>query len=91
MALALQTSSCWDEELGQTSKMLACPWTTNVCFHKNKLCSACEAEKLVGSQHSAKNIMTTTRPLELLLMDLFGLMASISIGGNKYDFVIVDD
>jgi hypothetical protein len=36
-------------------------------------------------------IMTTTRPLEMLHMDLFGLVAYISIGGNKYGLVIVDD
>src|SRR6266540_4745933 len=31
------------------------------------------------------------RLLELLHMDLFGPVAYISIGGNKYGFVIVDD
>jgi transposase InsO family protein len=35
--------------------------------------------------------MTTTRPLEMLHMNLFGPIAYISIGGNKYDLVIVDD
>jgi hypothetical protein len=36
-------------------------------------------------------IMTTTRPLEMLHMDLFGPVAYISIGSNKYGLVIVDD
>jgi hypothetical protein len=35
--------------------------------------------------------MTTTRPLEMLHMDLFGPIAYISIGGNKYSLLIVDD
>jgi transposase InsO family protein len=35
--------------------------------------------------------MTTTRPLEMLHMDLFGPIIYISIGGNKYVLVIVDD
>jgi hypothetical protein len=35
--------------------------------------------------------MTTKRTLELLHMDLFGLIAYISIGGSKYCLVIVDD
>jgi hypothetical protein len=35
--------------------------------------------------------MTNERPLELLHMDLFGLIAYISIGGHKYCLVIVDD
>jgi transposase InsO family protein len=45
--------------------------------------------KLVS--HPAKNVVTTTRPLELLHMDIFGPVAYASIGGNKYGFVIVDD
>jgi hypothetical protein len=35
--------------------------------------------------------MTTVRPLKLLHMDLFGLIAYISIGASKYCLVIVDD
>ena len=64
---------------------------TNVTFEKDKICSACQAGKQVGAAHPAKNIMTTTRPLELLHMDLFGPVAYISIGGNKYGLVIIDD
>src|SRR3954467_4701815 len=54
-------------------------------------CSACEAGKITKKHHSAKTIMTTTRPLELLHMDLFGPQNYASLGGNKYGFVIVDD
>jgi hypothetical protein len=35
--------------------------------------------------------MTSTQPLELIHMDLFGLVTYLSIGGNKYGHVIVDD
>jgi transposase InsO family protein len=45
----------------------------------------------VGSTHHGKNVMTTSRPLELLHMDLFGPVAYLSIGGSKYGLVIVDD
>jgi hypothetical protein len=41
--------------------------------------------------HHSKNLMTTSRPLELLHMDLFGPVAYLSIGGSKYGLVIVDD
>jgi hypothetical protein len=64
---------------------------TNVHFEKDRVCSACQAGKQVGAHHPHKNIMTTDRPLELLHMDLFGLIAYISIGGSKYYLVIVDD
>jgi hypothetical protein len=45
----------------------------------------------MGAPHHAKNIMTTTRLLEMLHMDLFCPIAYISIGGNKYGLVIIDD
>jgi transposase InsO family protein len=64
---------------------------TNVHFEKDRVCSACQARKQVGTHHPHKNIMTTDRPLELLHMDLFGPIAYISIGGSKYCPVIVDD
>nr|CAH66492.1 H0321H01.1 [Oryza sativa]CAH66516.1 OSIGBa0142C11.4 [Oryza sativa] len=64
---------------------------SNVSFEMDRVCSACQAGKQVGSPHPIKNIMTSTRPLELLHMDLFGPVAYISIGGNKYGFVIIDD
>jgi hypothetical protein len=35
-------------------------------------------------------MMSTSKPFELLHMDLFGPTIYISIGGNKYRFVIVD-
>ena len=45
----------------------------------------------MGTTHQSKNVMTTSRPLELLHMDLFGPFAYLSIGGSKYGLVIVDD
>src|ERR1041385_3676641 len=64
---------------------------SEVKFNKDRLCSACEAGKITKKHHSAKTIMTTTRPLELLHMDLFGPQNYASLGGNKYGLVIVDD
>ncbi|GJZ94048.1 retrovirus-related pol polyprotein from transposon TNT 1-94 [Tanacetum coccineum] len=52
-------------------------------------------EKVIGKQahaiHKAKNIVSTTRCLELLYMDLFGPSAVWSCGRNLYTLVIVDD
>jgi transposase InsO family protein len=64
---------------------------TNIVFEKDRPCEACQAGKQVGAPHHAKNIMTTTRSLKILHMELFGPIAYISIGGNKYGLVIVDD
>jgi hypothetical protein len=64
---------------------------TYVCFEKDRPCAACQAGKQVGSTHHNKNVMTTSRSLELLHMDLFGPVAYLSIRGSKYGLVIVDD
>jgi hypothetical protein len=63
----------------------------NITFEKDKPCEACQVGKQVGAPHHLKNIMTTTRPLEMLNIDLFGPIAYISIVGNKYGLVIIDD
>jgi hypothetical protein len=62
---------------------------TNVSFEKDRPCAACQAGKQVGSTHHSKNVMTMTRPLELLHMDLFGPVAYLSIGGSKYVLLLL--
>ncbi|GJT32587.1 retrovirus-related pol polyprotein from transposon TNT 1-94 [Tanacetum coccineum] len=52
---------------------------------------ACKIGKQAHASHKAKNIVSTTRCLELLHMDLFGPSAIRSYGGNRYTLVIVDD
>ncbi|GJU18343.1 retrovirus-related pol polyprotein from transposon TNT 1-94 [Tanacetum coccineum] len=54
-------------------------------------CDACKIRKEAHASHKAKNIVLTTRCLELLHMDLFGPSAVWSYGGNLYTLVIVDD
>ena len=39
----------------------------------------------------SKNLVSTSRPLELLHIDLFGPMDVISMGGKSYGFIIIDD
>jgi hypothetical protein len=64
---------------------------TNISFEKDRIYSACQAGKQVGVPHPSKSIVTTVKPLELLHMDLFSPVAYMSIGGDKYGLVIVDD
>ncbi|GJY32191.1 retrovirus-related pol polyprotein from transposon TNT 1-94 [Tanacetum coccineum] len=54
-------------------------------------CDACKISKQAHASHKAKNIVSTTRCLEPLHMDLFGPSAVRSYGGNRYTLVIVDD
>jgi hypothetical protein len=55
----------------------------DVTFEKDKLYSACQAEKQVGNTHPKKSIMSTSKAFELLHIDLFGPKTYTSIGGNK--------
>nr|GEZ72526.1 retrovirus-related Pol polyprotein from transposon TNT 1-94 [Tanacetum cinerariifolium] len=54
-------------------------------------CDACKFGKQVHASHRTKNIVSTTRCLKLLHMDLFGPSAIWSYGGNRYTLVIVDN
>ncbi|GJY64355.1 retrovirus-related pol polyprotein from transposon TNT 1-94 [Tanacetum coccineum] len=55
------------------------------------ICDACKMGKQAHASHKAKNVISTTRYLELLHMDLFGPSAVWSYRGNCYTLVIVDD
>jgi transposase InsO family protein len=63
----------------------------DIIFEKNMLCSACQVGKQVGNTHPTKSVMSTSKPLELLHMDLFGPTTYRSIGGNSCGLVVVDD
>ena len=56
--------------------------------------SSCDARsrgKMTRSSFPSKKEVSTTRPLELIHMDLCGPMRVQSYGGNKYIFVLIDD
>ena len=63
----------------------------NIIFEKDKICDACQFGKQVKSSFHSKNFISTSRPLQLLHMDLFGPSRTTSLGGKHYAFVIVDD
>jgi hypothetical protein len=64
---------------------------SDIIFEKNKLCSTCQAGKQVGNTHPTKSVMSTSRPLKILHIDLFGPTTYRSIGGNGYGLAVVDD
>ncbi|GKC41606.1 retrovirus-related pol polyprotein from transposon TNT 1-94 [Tanacetum coccineum] len=51
-------------------------------------CDACKIGKQAHASHKAKNIVSMTRCLELLHMDLFGPSTIWSYGGNLYTLVV---
>ncbi|GJZ31590.1 retrovirus-related pol polyprotein from transposon TNT 1-94 [Tanacetum coccineum] len=54
-------------------------------------CDACKIGKQAHASHKAKNLVSTTKCLELLHMYLFNPSTVRSYGGNLYTLVIVDD
>ena len=63
----------------------------NIDYHSNALCGACQKWKIVKSSFTTKDIVSTSRPLELLHIDLFGPVNTASLYGSKYGLIIVDD
>jgi hypothetical protein len=64
---------------------------TNVNFSKDRPCSSCIAGKMHEKNHPKKTIITSTRPFQLIHLDLFGPPTYDSLGVKKYCLVIVDD
>ncbi|GKC71453.1 retrovirus-related pol polyprotein from transposon TNT 1-94 [Tanacetum coccineum] len=93
-----ENSTLWHRRLGHANMRLIQSLASKELvrnLHKLKFdqhfCDACKIGKQAHASHKAKNIVSTTRCLELLHMDLFGPSAVRSYGGNCYTLVIVDD
>jgi len=63
----------------------------NSNLKKELVCEACQKGKQTGKSFSLKNYVSTSKPLELLHMDLFGPSRTMSLGGNLHGLVVVDD
>ena len=55
------------------------------------VCDVYERGKQIKSSFKSKTEVSTSRPLKLLHMDLFGPISTASLGGKYYGYVIVDD
>ena len=62
----------------------------DIDYHSDALCGACQKGKIVKTSFKSKDIISTSRPLELLHIDLFGPASTASLYGSKYGLVIVD-
>ena len=57
----------------------------------NAVCIACQKGKQIKVAHKRTSILVTSKPFELLHMDLVGPTRVLSQGGKRYFFVVVDD
>ena len=89
----------WHRRLGHVNMNLITQLNKNelvrglpkISFEKDKVCEACQMGKQIKTSFKNKNFISTSRPLELLHMDLFGSSRTTSLRGKSYAFVIVDD
>ncbi|GJS69906.1 retrovirus-related pol polyprotein from transposon TNT 1-94 [Tanacetum coccineum] len=93
-----ENSTLWHRRLGHANMQLIQSLVSKELVRNlpklkfdRHFCDACKIEKQAHASHKAKNIVSTTRCLELLHMDLFGPSAIRSYEGNRYTLVIVDD
>ena len=77
--------------ISQLNKLGLVRGLPNLKFALDALCEACQKGKFSKTSFKAKNVVSTSRPLELLHIDLFGPVKIASISGKKYGLVIVDD
>nr|GEV30093.1 fasciclin-like arabinogalactan protein 2 [Tanacetum cinerariifolium] len=93
-----ENSTLWHKRLGHANMCLIQSLASKELVRNlSKLkfdqhfCDACKIGKQAHASHKAKNIVSMTRCLTLLHMDLFGPSVVRSYKGNRYTLVIVDD
>jgi len=57
----------------------------DIDYHSDALCGACQKGKMVKTSFKSKDIVSTSRPLELLHIDLFGPVTIESLYGSNMD------
>ncbi|GJV46661.1 retrovirus-related pol polyprotein from transposon TNT 1-94 [Tanacetum coccineum] len=94
----IENSTLWHRRLGHANMRLIQSLASKELVRNlpklkfdQHFCDACKIGKQAHATHKAKNIVSMTRCLELLHMDLFGPSVVRSYGGNLDTLVIVDD
>jgi len=89
----------WHKRLGHGSLSLLNKLVSNnlvvgrptIEYNDGKVCDACAKGKQVKNSFKTKRCVSTSRPLEMLHIDLYGPMRIMRRGGKRYVCVIVDD
>ncbi|XP_062100847.1 uncharacterized protein LOC133806773 [Humulus lupulus] len=78
-------------DLGKLVKLKAVRSVPNLAPLKEKVCGPCQLSKQVKSSHPPLKFLVTSKALELLHVDLMGLMQTESLSGKRYVMMCVDD
>jgi len=77
--------------ISKLSKLQLVNGLPDIDYHSEAFFGACQKGKIVKTSFKANDIVSTSRPLELLHIHLFGLVTTESLYGSKYGLVIIDD
>ena len=94
-----KTSILWHRRLGHTSLHTISKLITKdlvkglpkLKIEFDQVCDVCQLGKQTRGSFKSKNMVSTSRPFELLHMDLFGPTRTTNLGGKKYGLMIVDN
>ena len=77
--------------MGKVSKLEAVVGLPKFGKVEKNVYGPCQLGKQTKSSHPKVNVVATSRPLELLHVDLMGPTRTESMGGKRYVMVVVDD
>ena len=98
-SIRLPNKDLWHQRMGHASykhlsivskheSILGIPKLSRV---NNVMCGPCQLGKRTKVKHSGTQTSATSKPLELLHLDLMGPTRTESLGGKRYITVVVDD
>ena len=98
-SIRLLNEDLWHQRMGHASykhlsivskheSMLGIPKLNRV---NNVVCGPCQLGKQTKAKHPSTQTSATSRPLELLHLDLLGPTKTEALGGKRYIIVVVDD
>ena len=98
-SIRLPNEDLWHQRMGHASykhlsiisrheSVLGLPKLSRV---NNVVCGPCQLGKQTKAKHLGAQTSASSRPLELLHLDLMGPTRTESLGGKRYIMVLVDD
>ena len=98
-SIQLPNEDLWHQRMGRASYkhisivsrhelVLGMPKLSRV---NNVVCGPCQLGKQTKAKHRGIQTVTTSKPLELLHLDLMGLTRTEPFGGKRYIMVVVDN
>ena len=98
-SIRLSNEDLWHQRMGHASykhPSIVCKHESVLGIAKlirvsNVVCGPCQLGKQIKAKHLGTQTSATSRPLELLHLDLMGPTRTESLGGKRFIIVVVDD